>query len=146
MLINELREKSANAETTKNEIIAEIKNAFDTYLNSDKLETYLRNKIGKTEIAERKVFMKIEFWEYHSGCSTTHFYCAGAEWYNPENKDGWASHTYKGIELREIDREIGEYLSTRLISRMNELGFYVVSKEYQKSRFGYYERYFYFGW
>lgn len=145
-LINELREKSVSAEIIKNEVIAEIKNAFDTYLNSDRLENYLRKRIGNTEIKERKVFMKVEFWEYHSGCSTTHFHCGGCEWYNPENRDGWNSDTYKGVELRTIDKEVCNYLSSRLVSRMNELGFYLVSKEDQKSRFEYYDTHFYFGW
>ena len=145
-LITELREKSAKAEITKSEVIAEIKAAFDRYLNSDELENYLRCKIGKTEIKERKVFMIVEFWEYHSGCSTTQFRCGGYTWYNPENEEGWESHTYKGVELRTIDKEVCNYLSSRLVSRMNELGFYLISKEDQNSRFGYYDTHFYFGW
>ena len=145
-LINELREKSANAEIVKSEVIAEIKNAFDKYLNSDRLENYLKGSIGTSEIKERKVFMMVKFWEYHSGCSTTHFHCGGAVWYNPENRDGWDSHRYKGVELSTIDKEIGNYLSERLVNRMNELGFYLVSKENQKSNLGYYNTCFYFGW
>lgn len=145
-LISELREKSISAETTKSEVIAEIKNAFDKYLNSDALENYLRKAIGDTEIKTRKVFMKVEFWEYHSGCSTTSFYCGGKYWYNPDNREGWSSHTYKGVELKTINNEIGGYLSERLTSRMNELGFYIISKENQNGRFGYYNTHFYFGW
>lgn len=145
-LITELREKSANAENTKSEVVAEIKTYFDQYLNSDALENYLRRIIGKSEIRDRKVFLKVEFWEYHSGCSTTHFHCGGKEWRNPENEWDWKSHCYKGVELRTIDKEIGSYLSSRLISRMNELGFYLVSREDKQSRLGYYENYFYFGW
>ena len=145
-LITELRTKSTNVECIKNEVIAEIKTYFDTYLNSDGLEDYLRRSINDSEIKARKTLLIVEFWEYISGCSTTHFACAGKWWYNPENKEGYDSWKYKGIELRTIDKEIGNYLSTRLVSRMNELGFYLVSKEDQKSRFGYYETHFYFGW
>ena len=145
-LINELRAKSANAENAKNEVIAEIKNYFDRYLNSDKLEDYLRRSISASEIEARKTFVFVEFWEYHEGCTTTNFTCAGMRWYNPENTHGWGSHYYKGIELRTIDKEICDYLSERLVTRMNELGFYLVSKEDQKSRFGYYDTHFYFGW
>lgn len=144
--INELREKSAGAEATKNDIIAEIKNSFDQYLNSDRLEQYLRLCIGDAEIKQRKVFMKVEFWEYHSGCSTTHFHCGGCNWYNPDNRNGWDSCNYKGVELRTIDKEVCNYLSSRLVNRMNELGFYLVSQEDQKGRLGYYNRHFYFGW
>lgn len=145
-LINELRAKSANAENTKSEVIAEIKTYFDQYLNSDALESYLRKRIGTSEIKERKVYMGVEFWEYHDGCSTTHFHCGGKAWYNPETKDGWSSHYYKGVELKTIDKDVCRYLSSRLVSRMNELGFYVVSREESNSRFGYYDTNFYFGW
>lgn len=145
-LITELREKSANAEVIKSEVIAEIKNAFDKYLNGDRLEDYLRNRIGNQEIKERKVFMSVEFWEYHDGCSTTHFHCGGCAWYNPENRHDWKSRRYKGVELRTIDKEVCNYLSSRLVNRMNELGFYLVSKEDSKSRFGYYHTNYYFGW
>lgn len=145
-LITELRTKSANAENIRNEIISEIKNYFDKYLNGDGLENYLRSRIGDQEIKERKVYMSVEFWEYHDGCSTTSFRCGGKTWYNPENKDGWASHYYKGVELRTIDKEVGNYLTTRLINKMNELGFHMVSKEDEKNRFEYYSTRFYFGW
>ena len=145
-LINELREKSANAENTKSEVIAEIKNYFDKYLNSDRLEEYLRHWIRSDHIKERKVPLFVEFWAHHDGCSTTHFHCGGGNWYNPENKDGHKSWYYKGIELRTIDNEVGEYLSSRLMNRMNELGFYTISKEKQKSSLDYYEMKIYFGW
>ena len=145
-LINELKAKSASAENTKSEVIAEIKTYFDKYLKSDALENYLRARIGKSEIENRKVYMGVSFWEYHSGCTTTNFYCGGKAWYNPECEDGWASHYYKGVELRTIDKEIGNYLCDRLTSKMNELGFYVASREYKTSRLGYYEVAFYFGW
>ena len=144
--ITELKTKSANAENIKSEVIAEIKTYFDKYLNSNELENYLRCTIDESDIKARKTFMAVKFWEHHDGCSTTHLACAGKRWYNPENKDGWDSHRYKGVELRTIDKEIGSYLSTRLVDRMNELGFYLVSKEDRKSRLGYYETHFYFGW
>ena len=144
--VNELRVKSANAENVKNEVIAEIKTYFDRYLNGDGLETYLRQRIDDSDIKARKVFMKVSFWEYHDGCSTTYFHCGGKWWYNPKNKDGWKSHSYKGIELRTINKEIGAYLSKRLVDKMNEMGFYVVSQELKQSRFGYYEVFYYFGW
>lgn len=145
-LINELREKSTKADNIKNEIIAEIKHDFDKYLNSEQLESYLRRRIGDAEIKERKVFMCVEFWEYHDGCTTTNFHCGGHTWYNPAVKDGWESRTYNGIELNAINEEVCDYLCQRLTSRMNEMGFHVVSKDKQRSRFGYSDVHFYFGW
>jgi predicted TIM-barrel fold metal-dependent hydrolase len=90
--------------------------------------------------------MKVEFWAYQSGCSTTQFRCGGITWYNKENRDGYESRRYKGIELVSINREVCEYLSAKLEKRMRELGFEIVSKEPQNSRFGYYDVHYYFGW
>lgn len=145
-LIDELRAKSESAESVRREVVEEIKAYFDKYLRSDELENYLRNKIGKSEIQERKVFMRVEFWEYHDGCSTTYFHCGGCEWYNPKNKDGYESHKYKGVELRTINHEVCGYLSEKLENKMNELGFHIVSKGDKNNRFGYYDTYYYFGW
>jgi hypothetical protein len=145
-LINELRAKSANAEVIKSEVIAEIKRDFDAYLNSEAFENYLRNRVGAQEIKNRKLFIDVQFWAYHSGCSTTQFRCGGQAWYNPENKEGYSSHSYKGVELVTIQDEICSYISNRLKSRMNELGFYLVSTEDAKGRLNYYHTLFYFGW
>ena len=118
-LINELRAKSASVENTKAEVIAEIKASFDKFLNGEKFEEHLGRYINGSDIKARKTFMAVEFWEYHSGCSTTHFSCAGIRWYNPENKEGYESCEYKGVELRTIDKEVCSYLSDRLVNRMN---------------------------
>ena len=145
-LINELKAKSDTADCTKQEIIEEIKAYFDKYLDGDGLENHLRKTISASEIKERKTFTKVEFWEYHSGCTTTVFRCGGKCWYNPENRDGWKSHKYKGVELISIHKEVCSYLSDKLEKRMRELGFEMVSKEDQKSRLGYYDTHYYFGW
>ena len=145
-LINELRAKSENVESKRAEIIAEIKASFDKILDSERFEEHLKKRIDASDIKARKTFMDVEFWEYHSGCSTTHFRCGGITWHNPENKDGWESHKYKGVELISINKQVCEYLSAKLEKRMRELGFEMVSKEDQESRFGYYDVHYYFGW
>lgn len=145
-LINELREKSANANNVKQEAITEIKNYFNKYLKGDGLEQFLRKAINKTDIKERKKFIQIKFWEYHEGCSDTYFYCSGLSWENPENKHGIKSWEYKGVKLKDIQDEICGYLTKTLIDRMEQLGFHIVSNEYKPNRLGYYERHFYFGW
>lgn len=145
-LINELREKSVKANNIKQEVIEEIKNYFDKYLQGDKLELFLRKAINVSDIKERKKFMQIKFWEYHEGCSDTHFYCSGLSWENPENKHGIKSWEYKGVKLRDIQDEVCGYLTRTLIDRMEQLGFHIVSNEYKPNRLGYYERHFYFGW
>lgn len=145
-LINELKAKSASVENTKTAIVAEIKASFDKILNSERFEEHLKKYIDASDIKQRKTFMDVEFWEYHDGCSTTQFKCGGVYWYNKENKDGYESHRYKGVELRSINKEVGEYLSAQLEKRMGELGFEMISKEPQNSRFGYYDVHYYFGW
>lgn len=142
-LINGLREKSNNAQNIKYEVIEEIKRYFDEYLEGDNLEKFLRYTIKDDDVKERKKFMQIKFWEHHSGCSETHFYCAGKYWYNPENRYSWE---YKGVRLSTIDSIIGEYLTSKLINKMKELGFILLSNELKNNRLDYYERHFYFGW
>lgn len=145
-LINELKTKSMNAENARQEVIDEIKKYFDEYLDSDKLENFLKAAINETDIRQRKKFMEVEFWLWRDGCSDTYFYCGGKWWHNPENKSGLKSHSYKGIDLGLVDEEIGEYLSTKLIDKMGKLGFNVLSSERQKNSTGCYDRHFYFGW
>ena len=145
-LINELRAKSANAEATKSEVIAEIKRAFSSYLDSDDFENYLRRRAGTEEIQKRILPINVQFWAFHSGCSTTNFNCGGYTWYNPENKENYNSHRYKGIELVSIQEEICEYISNKLKYRMNELGFFLASTTNARGRLNYYHTLFYFGW
>ena len=145
-LIDELREKSTSMETIKNDIVAEIKKVFSSYLESEEFEEYLRRRAGKEEIQKRILPINVQFWAFHSGCTTTNFNCGGYTWYNPENRDGWESHKYKGIDLSTIDKEVCNYVSARLKSRMNELGFYLVSTENASGRLDYYHTLFYFGW
>lgn len=145
-LIDELRAKSANAEEIKLNVIAEIQHFFDSYLNSELFEEYLRHKIGDEEIKKRQVFIGVEFWKYHTGCSCTHFSCGVHRWTNPENEYGYKSHSYKNIELISIQNKICNYIASRLKERMNELGFYQVSERDIKGKLGYYHTLFYFGW
>ena len=145
-LIDELREKSNKLESTKNDIIAEIKNDFDKYLFSSEFEDYLRSRIGKEEALKRKVGINVEFWAYHSGCSTTHFSCGGYTWYNPENPNDWESHDYKGFALVNFQNDICGYMAAQLRVRMSELGFHQVDNENLSGRLNYYHMYFYYGW
>lgn len=144
-LINELKAKSANVETTKNEIIGEIKGAFDRCL-TNRLEDQLRKCIDNDAINNRQVYLGVSFWEFSSGCSPTYFRCAGFTWYNPQYREGWESREYRGIKLIEIQDEVCNYLEKRLEAAMQELGFYIVEKEAKKSRLGYRDTSYYFGW
>lgn len=142
-LINELKIKSNNADNVRQEVIGEIKEYFDEYLDGDGLENYLRKNIHKREIEERKVCLMVIFWEYHEACSETHFACGGKSWINPENKYGYS---YKGVNLESVHKEICEYVAARLLKRMKDLGFNFLSQTTRNSRFGYYNTLYYFGW
>ena len=144
--ITELRAKSENVKNTKVEIIDEIKARFDDYFNSDRFENYLRERIGRDELDKRQVTLYVKFWEYQSGCSTTHFGCGGITWCNPENKDGYESCIYKGIKLQTINFEVCQILADKLIAKMGAMGFALLSQETQTSRFNYYDKHFIFGW
>lgn len=144
--INELKSKSTALEIKKTEVIEGIKKSFDNFFDSDSFESFLKLKIKEEELKERKIFLMTEFWQYSSGCSTTRFYCAGATWYNPENKEGIDSWKYKGINLKDINVEVCTYLSSKLKQKMKEMGFDLLSEEDKTNRFGYYKKHFYFGW
>jgi hypothetical protein len=144
-LINELKAKSDRAAATKADISAEIIKIFEKCLDKQ-LEDEVRGRIGDTQIKERKVYMQVSFWEYHSGCSTTQFRCGGFTWYNPENHDGWESRTYKNFTLKDIHEPICKHLDNYLERKMHDLGFYTVERTHRISRLGYYETDFYFGW
>lgn len=74
-LINELREKSNKVYDIRQEVIEEIKEYFDEYLDSDRFEKFLRKNIGNEEINNRETYLIIGFWEYHNGCLDTYFSC-----------------------------------------------------------------------
>ena len=144
-LINDLKAKSNEVENTKKSIIEEIKAYFDEYLEN-RLEKFLEKRIGEEEIKERKVCLRVSFWAYKSGCSTTNFHCGGGVWFNPIEKEGYKSQYYKGIELETLDKEIGDYLSKKLKNKMQDLGFSLIIERKIESRFDYYDMAYEFGW
>ena len=145
-LINELRTKSNNIEMIRQEVIEEIKAYFEEYLYSENLENQLKKRIGERQIAERKVCLIVDFWAYRSGCSSTYFHCGGKTWNNPENPKDYASQTYKGIELFDIQKEICVALRDKLVKRMSELGFKLIEDKDETSWLKYYKHLLYFGW
>ena len=62
-LINELKEKSNKAYDIRQEVIEEIKEYFDEYLDSDRFEKFLRKHIGDEEIRNRETYLVVRFWE-----------------------------------------------------------------------------------
>lgn len=145
-LIDELKEKSNKAYDIRQEVIEEIKEYFDEYLDSDGFEKFLRKKIGNEEIRKRETYLAVSFWEYHSGCLDTYFSCGGKKWNNPESQCSYTSCIYRGVYLRDIQNEICNYLEKKLIQKMRDLGFNYLRQDKQESRFGYFNSLYYFGW
>ena len=145
-LINELKQKSNEAYNVKQEVIREIKDYFNEYLNSDDFENYLRTHIDKEEIEKRETSLIVEFWEYHIGCSDTYFYCGGKRWNNPEVQYSYDSRKYKEVMLCDIQSDVCQYLETKLIHRMKELGFNYLRQDKVGNRFNYFDTRYYFGW
>ena len=145
-LVDELKEKSNILYNIKQEIIEELKEYFDAYLNSNRFEEFLRGKIRDDEIRKREILLSINFLEYHFGCPDTYFACGGKRWCNPENQHNYESIFYRGIRLYDIQKEICNYLEKRLMQRMIDLGFSFLRYDKKENVFGYFDIIYYFGW
>ena len=145
-LVDELKEKSNELYNIKQEIIEEIKEYFDAYLNSNRFEEFLRGKIRDDEIRKREILLSINFWEYHFGRLDTYFACGGKRWCNPENQHNYESIFYRGIRLYDIQKEICNYLEERLMQKMIDLGFSFLRYDKKENVFGYFDIIYYFGW
>ena len=141
-----LVDESNKVDNIKQEVIEEIKEYFDKYLDSNIFKSFLKWEIGNNEIRKRETFLIIRFWEYFSGCSNTHFTCGGKTWNNPENQHNDESLFYRGIRLYDVQNEICNYLEKRLIQKMRDLGFSFLRQDKRKNRFDYFEAIYYFGW
>ena len=67
-LVDELKEKSNELYNIKQEIIEEMKEYFDAYLNSNRFEEFLREKIGNDEIRKREILLSVNVLLYYSVC------------------------------------------------------------------------------
>lgn len=105
-LLNKLQAESDKMASTKEEIIAEIKNDFSEYINT-KFENFLERNINGEEKQKREYKLFYDFWEYTPGCSKTRFYIAGWQWFNKEVPDySYEQDFYKGFRLRDIQDEV----------------------------------------
>lgn len=105
-LLNKLQAESDKMASTKEEIIAEIKNDFSKYIN-EKFENFLEKNIKDEEKQKREYKLYYEFWQYTPGCTKTRFYIAGWQWFNKEVPDySYEQDFYKGFRLRDIQDEV----------------------------------------
>lgn len=123
-LFEKVTSASNAIDATKIEIKNEILNKCAKYLNSEEFDAYLEKRMDKNALDKRTLTLYTDFWEYHSGCSATHFRCANWYWFTPDcEKYSWDSHYYKGVRLEEIHKDIVEGFCGLLKEAMMDKGF-----------------------
>lgn len=129
---NEQKQHDDDTQIVKNEILDKFKNYFE----SEIFKEFLKQKC-KSAINDNKntTDLKVEFWEYHSGCSPTNFSAAGYCW-----KLGYERRDYKGITLRNIQNEVCEEIYNALKDTLQHMGFAIVRSEMHEGRFGYFDK------
>jgi hypothetical protein len=136
--LEEIEEMKNNRNDTENRVVNEIVDYFKEKMNNDKFKEYLKEYIKKAiNNGKTNCNLRIEFWEYSSGCSDTFIYvpCCGKFELKGEEK-----YEYKGIRLKEIHKRICTILSDLFKTKIKELGLKVINSERLDNnyRFGYY--------
>ena len=127
-ILERLKENSDQVQNNEEEVINEIVEYFRNYLNSEQFEQWLERACTDKNIASKREFtMNVEFWGYQSGCSGTQFEVAWHSW-KSEPYYGYESYTYKGVNLNNIQRTVGDRLLNLLTEKMREIGFKYVAR------------------
>lgn len=138
-LANKLNEKSLEVAATYNEVENEIFAYFAEIFRSGKFEALLEKELSKKHnLVDRKYTIILEFWDYSSGCSDTHFSIWAYQWKNTE-ATSYESQMYKGIRLHDIQRSCGSRLLELTKSELLKMGF-KVSVEDDESWLNYYRK------
>ena len=111
-------------EEVTNEIVLYFKNIFETGQFEDVLE---RNLTKENKIDRRKILF-VEFWDYSSGCSDTNFRVGFHTWKNPEGR-GYNSRRYKGLDLYNIQKDVGKKLLNLTEYYLKDMGFKVTVED-----------------
>ena len=138
-IIEEIKKTAATEEEKRAAIKEEIVSFFREYLNSEKFTESIKDQCQKAirRDGHNYTSIDVEFWDWHDGCSATHFSVGSKEWKNPEESDGWGSCTYKGVRLCQLQDDVGPRLTEMTKSKLIELGF-KVSVQDKMGRIGYY--------
>lgn len=142
--LEEIEEMQKNRNNIENIVINDILKYFEEKMNSERFKDILKNNYIKDAIDKGKnsCDLKIEFWDYITGCSKTFIYVGGCGKFELNNiTDSYDSyHNYKGVRLKDIHKNICSKLSVILKNKLEELGLKIVSSERLDNnyRFGYY--------
>lgn len=137
-LFNDVMNMTNSLETTRNDIKREIIMYFDKYLNSEKFDEYLKSRLDNDAISKRKLVLYVSFWNYHPGCSGTHFQCCNRRWTNPdEDEYSFNSSKYKGIKLIDIQVDVVNGICKLIKDAMYDREFSDVCINREFNRLGY---------
>lgn len=136
-LVDEFKQESEIQSGNQDAITYEIIEYFKERLRNGDLANAIRRYLDDKSKTDRKLTFSIGFWEYMSGCTTTNFHIASLYWYNPDNKEGYASHKYKGQELVDFHRVVCENLIYITETYLKEEGFKVSHWDDTKPHLGY---------
>ena len=139
-LAEKLNTKSMELASANDEVENEIFAYFAEIFRSGKFETLLEKELTKRResLVDKKFTMILEFWDYTSGCSDTHFSIWAYQWKNPL-ATSWESRDYKGVHLHDIQRSCGSRLLELAKSELLKMGF-KVSVEDDESWLNYYKK------
>lgn len=149
--IEEIRQMENDRYSKEGVVINDILDYFEKKMNNNEFKEILKNYIKEAiNKAKNTCDLKIEFWEYHSGCSDTYIYVSGCGKFEIKgNNDSYDSkYNYKGVRLEEIHKRICKELSKMLKEKLEELGLKVLSskREDDNYRFDYYIEKITIGW
>ena len=124
-LAAKLNVERTDLETKMSEVSEEILSYFKEIFESGKFERTLYKNLSDQDKIKRKRTLIVEFWAYSSGCSDTNFWAGFFRWENP-TATGYESYYYKGVDLRNIQRTVGQRLLNLTEYYLKEMGFKVL--------------------
>ena len=138
-LIDNLTKCSIDANNERDTVIQDIEKYFKSKFASSEFDAELESYIKRYgKIPERFADLDVEFWNHHSGCTDTYFRCLCYTWFNPD-ATGWGSRVYKGIELYDISKELGDRLVEIATYNLRQKGFSTCVSNVE-SGLGYYHK------
>ena len=138
--LNNLKAESNQWENTRNEVINEIVNDFNHWVEKGGVEKYLKAHISDQDKQARHSKIFGEFWAYHAGCSGTRFEIGGWVWKTPGVPEyDYASHKYRKIPLVEIQDDVLQKLIDIYIGKLRDMGFFISDTSSRKNNLGYTE-------
>lgn len=124
--LEDLRKVKTENENKNENVISEILKYFKEQLDSENFEIGLKDRLTKAiRNNEKEYDTWVEFWDYHSGCSDTHFSVPVCKvWYS--DKTGYDSKYYKNVTLYDIHKKVIDNLLRMYVDKLCDLGLKVM--------------------